>query len=80
MSHITDIKTINENNMLDKIIQKKHPYFEDFLEKNKTITRKSLRSFIKGIELIELDERNCINKKHIDFYRNHPKHTVLKNI
>ena len=69
-----DIKNNNENNnFLVKIIQKKHPHFEDFLEKNKTITRKRLRSFVKGIELIELEEKG-VDKRYIDFYRDHPVH------
>ena len=60
-----------KNNVLDKIIKEKYQGYEKCL-KGTDISIEEARNFIKNVELIELEKRNCINKKKLHIYKTPP--------
>lgn len=59
-----------KNNVLDKIIKEKYQGYEKCI-KGTDISIEEARNFIKNVELIELEKRNCINKKNYIFTKHH---------
>ena len=57
-----------KNNILDKIIKEKYQGYEKCI-KGTNISIAQARNFIKEVELIELEDRNCINKKKLHIYK-----------